>query len=124
MRTTVLILLPALALLSGCGVRDGWAHHRDPLGFEVQHPQGWRAEAFGERLIRVGSADGSEFVLVYPFLLNQPTNAEQCVRQVPRLLGEWLPQARVDQVQRREGGADEAVAALRFQGAAGAGRAG
>lgn len=118
----------ALALLAGCGngnLPAGWAEHRDPSGFVVQHPAGWAVSSPNHQWVQIENADHTSLAVVYPFFLNQPSAARDCVRGVTEWLQAIFPNASVDQIRQQSQQPDQATARLSFQrdGVAFSGRA-
>lgn len=94
------------------GAASGWVAHRDPAGFELRHPRGWKVEVGDSSVVVVRSAGGASLVLVQPFLLRERLTPEGLVRRIPRLFSGQLPGARVERVGAVPGREGEAVASL------------
>lgn len=104
-------------LLGGCSgtTVSGWSKHQDPLGFVVEHPPGWKVSVPNGEWIQIEKGDETSFAVAYPFFLNQPAAAGDCVRGVPQLLVALLPKVNVAQVRQQSAQPDQATASLSFQ---------
>jgi len=86
--------------------------HRNPLGFTISHPAGWRVDANDDALIAVRSADESETVVVQPFFLRKPHDASHWLRQLPGAMPVVFGGASIDRIRPVRSNADEAAALM------------
>lgn len=56
---------------------SAWQRHTDPLGFAVQHPAGWKAEATDDGVILIRSPDRKTFALAAPLFVRGRGSAQQ-----------------------------------------------
>lgn len=116
-REWAVILISLGVILSGCGsgsVPGGWARHQDEIGYTVHHPKNWSVTTHDSRWVEVRDNSSSAFAVIFPFLAPQATTAERCVRNVPGLLGDAFPVARVVEVKRQNTQPDEVIATIGY----------
>lgn len=89
--------------------------YRDPLGFSMSHPAGWRVDASKEDgLISARSGDESEMVIVQPFFLRKSVEPATWLKQLPTNIPAVFRGATIDRVKRAQGSGDEAAALMSF----------
>jgi hypothetical protein len=122
MTLAALLVLSLPACRSGAGA-GGWVEHRDPKGFSLSHPGGWKVESGEGGIVLVRDQRGAGQILVQPFFLKQRARALDWVAQAPARLAGPLPASRILRTAQARKRPDEAVAALGYKSSNGPGRA-
>lgn len=91
-----------------------WTIHKDPLGFQVSHPNGWSVETPGKEFIEVKSQNGSDFAIIYPFITDQQITAMDFLNKTPSMFASEFPEASIRGFQRLLERPDEVVMALDY----------
>lgn len=107
--TIILIIGANLAFCEG-----DWTVHKDPLGFQVSHPNGWSVETPGQESIEIKSQNGSAFVIIYPFITDQQITAMKFLNKIPSMFASQFPGASIEGFQRLLERPDEVVMALNY----------
>jgi hypothetical protein len=107
--TIILFIGANLAFCEG-----DWTVHKDPLGFQVSHPNGWSVETPGKESIEIKSQNGSAFVIIYPFITDQQITAMNFLNKIPSMFASQFPGASIEGFQRLLERPDEVVMALNY----------
>jgi hypothetical protein len=128
-RPTAFEVLPSLTVAGlllwsvyACAMQ-GWVHHRDPAGFEVQFPRGYTAEPSQGPLIVIRSPDRTAVVVVQGFFNAERLTAQQWLSQAPYRLAAVFPQAKFEKTHQYRRQPDEAVGAVSYSAGGKQGRA-
>ena len=107
--TIILFIGANLAFCEG-----DWTVHKDPLGFQVSHPNGWSVETPGKEFIVIKSPNGSAFVIIYPFITDQQITAMNYLNKTPSMFASQFPEARIQGFQRLLERPEEVVMAMNY----------
>ncbi len=107
--TIILFIVANLAFCEG-----DWTVHKDPLGFQVSHPNGWSVETPGKEFIVIKSPNGSAFVIIYPFITDQQITAMNYLNKTPSMFASQFPEARIQGFQRLLERPEEVVMAMNY----------
>ena len=107
--TIILFIGANLAFCQG-----DWTVHKDPLGFQVSHPNGWSVETPGKEFIEIKSQNGSAFVIIYPFITDQQITAMNFLNKTPSMFASQFPEASIQGFQRLLERPDEVVMAMNY----------
>jgi hypothetical protein len=107
--TIILFIGANLAFCEG-----DWTVHKDPLGFQVSHPNGWSVETPGKEFIEIKNQNGSAFVIIYPFITDQQITAMNYLNKTPSMFASQYPDARIQSFQRLLERPEEVVMAMNY----------
>ncbi len=99
------------------GWQSGWERHRNPAGFEIEHPAGWAVQALGQMRIVVRSPDGRSIAAITPFVRARGGCREYVKEAFDGQSGATpFPQAVIENAAQRRQQPDEVVAGLTLEG--------
>jgi len=104
-------------------IPTGWITHKNPYGFVVSHPRGWVVSTSSSGLILIQSKEKNLAVVINPFFLSKPSNAESCIKEVPKLFSSLFPDAKILKTQKINSKTDEVFAVMTFNKNGKAGKA-
>ena len=116
-RIFVYSLISTIILLIGADLafcQGDWTVHKDPLGFQVSHPNGWSVETPGKEFIEIKSQNGSAFVIIYPFITDQQITAMNFLNKTPSMFASQFPEAKIRGFQRLLERPDEVIMAMNY----------
>lgn len=116
-RIFVYSLISTIVILSGSNLafcQGDWTVHKDPLGFQVSHPDGWSVETPGKEFIEIKSQNGSDFAIIYPFITDQQITSINFLNKTPSMFASQFPEASIQGFQRLLERPDEAFMAMNY----------
>ena len=117
-RTPRFLALALILLPAGCGSgSDHLSLASYPEGFSLRQPQGWEARVLDKGLILASSKPGGKdlsFVVVYPFLLENPSSSGAWLERNLENLGGLMTGVRLETSRRTSSVCDETAAKIRF----------
>lgn len=115
------VCLISFTILAGCGMADGAAsakEYRDPSGFSLNLPDGWKATRYERGEVKAASADQSQFTYVIPII----ARTRDCATILKlNLESGWGAFPGASEVVVEPAGRGSAVARFRFMQGAGRG---
>lgn len=116
-RIFVYSLISTIVILIGSNLafcQGDWVIHKDPLGFQVSHPNGWSVETPGKEFIEIKSQNGSDFVIIYPFITDKQITAMDFLNKTPSMFVSQFPGASIQGFERLLEMPDEVVMVMNY----------
>ncbi len=96
------------------GSSNQWQQHRDPAGFDVELPSGWKVETAAKGFVVISSSNGRSFAQVIP-LLNRQQACADVIEASFRVSSKRFPDAKIVAI-RPTGNGHSAIGEITFEG--------
>ncbi|RJP30426.1 MAG: hypothetical protein C4527_09625 [Candidatus Omnitrophota bacterium] len=100
-----------------------WIQHKNPVGFTVRHPAGWKVETSPNGFIQISNPEMRSFVIVLPFISQERQSARDSLDKLDKIFPTMFPKYHIEQFKQIREKPDEGSATFSYERKGEAGKA-